>query len=326
MTTVPSAYLGLDIAKATFDAALLQDGRTHHRQFSNTPTGFQQLLGWLRAHLTLPLHAGMEATGVYGEALALFLHQQGVRTSVVNPARIKAFAQSELLRTKTDKTDAALIARFCAKHQPALWAPPPLERRQLQALVRRLQSLETMRQQERNRQELEGADSLVADGLAEHVAHLERQIATLQQQIQTHVQAHPSLCRQVELLQSIPGIGQKTAIRLLAEVPLLGQYRSARQAAAYAGLSPRRRESGSSVRGKTRLSKVGNAAVRRALYLPAVVAMRANPLLREFARRLLLAGKPKMAVVGALMRKLLHQVHGVLKHNRPFDPNYAPAT
>jgi transposase len=326
MTTLGSAYLGLDIAKATFDAALLQDQRTYHRHFANTQDGFAQLQTWLRAHLTLPLHACLEATGCYGEPLALFLHQQGVAVSVVNPLRIKAFAQSELARNKTDKADAALIARFCATQRPPLWTPPPPERRQLQALVRRLQSLEAMRQQERNRQDLEAADSLLAAGLAEHVAHLERQIATLQRQIQSHLQAHSSLCRQVELLQSIPGIGQKTAIRLLAEVPLLGQYRSARQAAAYAGLSPRRRESGSSVRGKTRLSKVGNAAVRRALYLPAVVAMRANPLLREFAQRLLLAGKPKMAVVGALMRKLLHQAHGVLKHNRPFDPNYAPAT
>jgi transposase len=280
----------------------------------------------LRARLTLPLHACLEATGCYGEALALFLHQQGVRVSVVNPARIKAFAQSELLRNKTDKADAALIARFCAAHQPPLWTPPPPERRQLQALVRRLQALQAMRQQECNRLDLEVSGSLIGSGVTEHIRYLEQQLAALKQQIQAHLRAHPSLHQQAELLQSIPGIGETTAIKLLAEVPLLGQYRSARQAAAYAGLSPRQRESGSSVRGKTRLSKVGNAAVRRALYLPAVVALRANPILREFAARLLASGKPKMAVVGAVMRKLLHQAHGVLKHNRPFDPNYVPTT
>jgi len=316
----------LDIAKATFDATLLQDERTYHRHFPNTQDGSTQLHTWLRAHLTLPAHACLEATGCYGEPLALFLHQQGVRVSVVNPLRVKAFAQSELTRNKTDKADAALIARFCATQRPPLWTPPPPERRQLQALVRRLQSLEAMRQQERNRLDVEASGSPIGVSLTEHIAHLEQQIGALQQQMAAHLQAYPSLRRQAELLQSIPGIGEKTAVRLLAEVPLLGQYRSARQAAAYAGLSPRRRESGSSVRGKTRLSKIGNAAVRRALYLPAVVAMRANPLLREFAKRLLAAGKPKMAVVGALMRKLLHQAHGVLKHNRPFDPNYAPAT
>jgi len=326
MTTASFAYLGLDIAKAKFDAALRQDGRTHHHLFANTQVGFAQLLVWLRARVTVPLHACMEATGCYGEALALFLHQQGVRVSVVNPARIKAFAQSELLRNKTDKADAALIARFCAAHQPPLWIPPPPERRQLQALVRRLQALQAMRQQERNRLDLEAAGSLIGSGLHEHIAYLERQMAALEQQIQAHMRAHSSLRQQAELLQSIPGIGERTAIKLLAEVPLLGQYRSARQAAAYAGLSPRQRESGSSVRGKTRLSKVGNAAVRRALYLPAVVAVRANPILREFAARLLAAGKPKMAVIGAVMRKLLHQAHGVLKHNCPFDPNYAATT
>ena len=326
MANTTQASLGLDVAKAKFDAALLQDSRTHHRQFSNTVTGFTALQRWLRGLATLPLHACLEATGSYGEALALFLHQQGVAVSVVNPARIKAFAKSELLRTKTDKVDAALIARFCAAHQPPVWTPPPPERRQLQALVRRIDSLKAMRQQECNRLDLEAADSPLRVSLTEHLAHLEQQIATLQQQVSTHIQAHPTLCHQAQLLQSIPGIGATTAHKLLAEVPLLGQYRSARQAAAYAGLSPRQRESGSSVRGKTRLSKVGNATVRRALYLPAVVALRANPILREFATRLLAAGKPKMAVVGAVMRKLLHQAHGVLKNNKPFDPNYAPAS
>jgi transposase len=274
----------------------------------------------------LPIHACLEATGRYGEPLALFLHQQGVRVSVVNPARIQAFAHSELLRTKTDRVDAALIARFCVAHQPPLWTPPPPERRHLQALVRRLEALKAMRQQEHNRLDLESTDSPLRASLTEHIAHLDQQLATLQQQQRDCLQAHPLLRQQAQLLQSIPGIGETTAVKLLAEVPLLGQYRSARQAAAYAGLSPRQRESGSSVRGKTRLSKVGNAAVRRALYLPAVVALRANPLLREFAARLLAAGKPKMAVVGAVMRKLLHQAHGVLKHNRPFDPHYASAT
>lgn len=324
MTTPALAHLGLDVAKAKFDAALFQDGRTYHHQFPNTATGFSALQQWLRGRATLPVHACLEATGSYGNALALFLHQQGLRVSVVNPAQIKAFAHSELLRTKTDRVDAALIARFCAAHQPLVWTPPPPEHRQLQALVRRVDALKAMRQQERNRLELEAADSPLRASLTEHLTHLESQIATLQQQVRAHVQAHPTLHHPAQLLQSIPGIGETTAHKLLAEVPLLGQYRSARQAAAYAGLSPRQRESGSSVRGKTRLSKVGNAAVRRALYLPAVVALKANPLLRVFAQRLLAAGKPKMAVVGAVMRKLLHQAHGVLKHNRPFDPNYAP--
>lgn len=324
MTTALQAHLGLDIAKSKFDAALLQDGRTRHHQFANTAEGFQALRTWLGDRATLPLHACLEATGIYGEALAVFLHQQGMRVSVVNPARIKAFAQSELLRTKTDKTDAALIARFSLAHQPPVWTPPPPEQRQLQALVRRVTALQSMRQQERNRADLETTDSLILASLTDHLAHLDQQLRQLQQQLRAHLRSHARLLQQAELLQSIPGIGETTAVKLLAEVPQLGQYRSARQAAAYAGLSPRQRQSGSSVSGRTHLSKVGNAAVRRALYLPAVVALRANPILRAFATRLLAAGKPKMSVIGAVMRKLLHQAHGVLKHNRPFDPNYAP--
>jgi len=108
MTTASFASLGLDIAKAKFDAALLQDGHTHPRSFPNTADGFTALQQWIGDWATLPIRACMEATGVYGEALALFLHQQGVTVSVVNPSRIKAFAQNELLRTKTDSGDAVL--------------------------------------------------------------------------------------------------------------------------------------------------------------------------------------------------------------------------
>jgi transposase len=319
MTT--QAYLGIDIAKRSFDAVLLQEGRTRHRQFANTTVGFQQLHAWLRDHTTV--HAGLEATSRYGDALALFLYQHGVRVSVINPARTHAFAKSELARTKTDKADAALIARFVAAHQPPAWTPPPPEQRQLQALVRRLDALQAMRQAERNRWDLEDAASVLAESLQAHLAHLDQQIQQLQQRLRQHLRAHPALQQRCALLQSIPGIGECTALKLLAELP---QCRSARQAAAHAGLSPRQRESGSSVHGKTRLSKTGNARLRKALYLPAVVAMRYNPLLREFAQRLVGRGKPKMAVVGAVMRKLLHQAHGVLKHGQPFDPNYAPAS
>jgi transposase len=316
--------LGLDVAKRSFDAALLLDnGRYRHRQFTNSPIGFAQLAAWLRQHAPGPLHAGLEATGTYGNALALFLHQQGLRVSVINPTRIHAFAQSELSRNKTDPLDAALIARFVATQQPPPWTPPPPEQRQLQALVRRVEALQAMRQQERNRLDLEASDSLVADSLREHLVHLDAQWRALQRHLREHVRTHPGLQHQNELLQSIPGIGETTALKLLAEMSDLAQWSSARQAVAYAGLNPQQRTSGSSVRGRSRLSKIGNARLRRALYLPAVVAMRYNPLLKKFAQRLRERSKPPMVIVGAVMRKLLHQAYGVLKHATPFNPNYA---
>lgn len=211
-------YLGLDIAKRKFDAALLpQPGRCVHQQFSNNPNGFAQLARWLQGHTTGPLHACLEATGTYGDAVALFLHQQGHRVSVVNPARIKAFGKSELSRTKTDKADAALIARFAAAATPRPWTPLAPEQRQLQALVRRLEAVQRMRQQERNRLDLEATDSLVAESLREHLAHLDQQIRQLQQRLRTHVHSHSSLQQQSDLLQSIPGIGATTALHVLAD-------------------------------------------------------------------------------------------------------------
>lgn len=324
MTT--HSYLGIDIAKRSFDVALWQNGQYHHRHFPNTASGFTQLAAWLRPRATAPLHAGLEATSRYGDALALFLYQQGIRVSVINPARTHAFAQSELARTKTDKADAALLARFVASQQPPAWRPPPPAQRQLQELVRRRAALQAMRQQERNRLDLAEPHSLVAESLRAHLAHLDEQLLRLQAQLRQHVRADAALQQGCALLQTIPGIGETTALQLLAELPSPEQCRHARQVAAQAGLCPRQRQSGSSVHGKTRLSKVGNARLRKALYLPAVAAMKYNPPLRAFAGRLLARGKPKMAVVGAVMRKLLHQAHGVLKHQQPFNPNWSHAT
>ncbi len=318
--------LGIDIAKRSFAVALLPaDGRCHHNSFDNTRDGFTQLLAWLRRHATGHIHAALEATGTYGDALALFLHQSGVRISVVNPARIHAFAQSELSRTKTDKTDAALIARFVATQHPPAWTPLPPERRQLQSLVRRLESVQAMRQAEANRLELESADSVVAPSLREHPAHLDGQMEQLCRQIAEHLRAHPSLRQAHELLMSIPGIGALTATKWLAELPNIKALPSARQAAAHAGLTPRYQQSGTSVHRRSRIAKTGNARLRRALYMPAIVAMRANPLLREFADRLRAAGKAPRQIVCAVMRKLLHQAYGVLKHAQPFNPHHALA-
>jgi len=321
MTT--TAFLGIDIAKRKFDAFLQRHQRSYHRQFANTASGFAQLQHWLHQSADGPIHAGMEATSRYGEALALFLHQAGVRMSVINPARIHAFAKSELARNKTDKLDAAVIARFVATQAPAAWTPPALEQRQLQALVRRLDALQAMRQAEQNRLDLEDVDSPIRDSLTQHIGHLDEQLRQLRRDLAGHVRAHPTLQHHSRLLQSIPGIGETTALKLLAELPALAEQRSAREVAAYAGLNPAQRCSGSSVHGRSRLSKIGNPRLRRALYLPAVVAIRCNPLVQPFAQRLCERGKVPMVIVGAAMRKLLHQACGVLKHGQPFDPNYA---
>lgn len=316
--------LGIDIAKVKFNVCLMQlNGKLKHKVFANTAAGFEQLSAWLLRQGSAQVHACLEATGTYGEALSHYLHERGHTVSVMNPAAIKAFAASRLSRTKTDRVDAELIARFCLAQQPPPWTPPAPEVRELQALVRRLESLIEMRVAEENR--LSAGFSVVAvrSSVEEMLAHLKDQIRRTEKLIRKHIDKHPGLKQQSELLDSIPGIAETTAALLLAEVPDIKRYRSARQLAAFAGLVPRERQSGSSVRGRVRLSKIGNARLRKALYFPAITALRCSPFFQQWAAGLRARGKSKMSVIGAVMRKLIHIAYGVLKSGRPFDPELA---
>lgn len=321
---MPLPTLGLDIAKLKFNACLITAaGKLRHKLFPNNHDGFAQLADWLTRHDAAHTHACREATGSYGEALALHLHAAGHAVSVINPAAVKAFAASRLSRTKTDKVDAELIARFCLAQRPAAWSPPAPEVRELQALARRLESLIEMRLMEENRLASGITVEAVRHSVEEHVAYLTEQIRRTEGMIREHINRHPTLRRQRELLDSIPGIGGATAAVLLAEITDIKQYRSARQVAAYAGLVPREWRSGGSVRGRVRLSKVGNARLRRALYFPAITALRCSPFFQRWAEGLRERGKSKMAVIGAAMRKLIHLAYGVLKTGQPFDPEWA---
>jgi transposase len=316
--------LGIDIAKLKFNVCLLQlSGKLKHKVFPNNAAGFAQLQQWLTKQQATRVHACLEATGTYGEALSHYLHERGHTVSVMNPAAIKAFAASRLSRTKTDRVDAELIARFCLAHQPPPWTPPAAEVRELQALVRRLEALMEMRVAEQNRLSAGVPVAAVRSSVEQLLAHLKEQIARTEKLIRKHIDKHPGLKQQSELLDSIPGIAATTAALLLAEVPNFKQYRSARQVAAFAGLVPRERQSGSSVRGRVRLSKIGNARLRKALYFPAITALRCSPFFQQWAAGLRERGKSKMSVIGAVMRKLIHIAYGVLKSGRPFDPELA---
>ena len=206
------AVLGIDIAKAKFDVALQgPDGRVRRKSCANTPAGFRELEAWLGRHGVTHVHACLEATGAYGDALATWLYDAGHRVSVVNPMMIHAFAASQLSRTKTDRTDAALIARFCATQQPSVWTPTPREIRELQALVRRLEALHEMRTQETNRLASGAATTAVERSITTVIETLTDEIAAVQQQIRDHFTQHPGLRSQRDLLTSIPGIGETTA-------------------------------------------------------------------------------------------------------------------
>jgi transposase len=162
----------------------------------------------------------------------------------------------------------------------------------------------------------------VRASVEEHLSYLKQEIKRCEELIRTHINSHPGLKQQSELLDSIPGIAQTTAALLLSEITDITQYRSARQVAAYAGLVPRERQSGTSVRGRTRLSKIGNARLRRALYFPAITALRCSPFFQAWAEGLRQRGKSKMSIICAVMRKLVHLAYGVLKSEQPFDPQW----
>lgn len=321
MSTATPHYLGIDIAKATFQACLLRPSKPQTGQFENSAAGFQKLANWLKKHKAAQVHACLEATGRYGEALAEFLHTAGHTVSVINPNRLKGYARATGARTKTDATDAALLAEFCQRHQPDVWSPPTSARRLLRDLARRRASLVQMRQQERNRLQSGDWPAPVVTSLETVLALLAEQITLIEQAMTATVQADAQLADQQALLESIPGIAALTAGALLGEVDFAA-FDSARQVAAYAGLTPSQHESGTSVHGPAHLSKHGQVPIRRLLFMPALSARQHNPILRAFANGLEARGKAKMAVTCAVMRKLLHLCYGILRSGQPFDPNF----
>jgi transposase len=312
--------LGIDVAKLKFNVCLIrEDGRLKHRVFANTASGFTQLAEWLKKNHVAQVHACLEATNTYSEALATYLFDNGQEVSLVNPAATKAYAGAQLSRTKTDRVDAELIARFCLTQKPQLWKPAAAEVRELQALVRRLDSLIEMHTMESNRLSSGLSTPEVRDSIEHLINHLEEQIKRTEKLIRKQINNHPQLKAERDLLLSIPGLGEATIARLMSEINFQ-RYESARQVAAFAGLVPRLHESGKSVRGRARLSKMGTPRIRRALYFPAITALRCNPVIKAWANELRERGKCKMQIIGAVMRKLIHLAFGVLKSGKPYDP------
>lgn len=321
---VVTSWIGIDVSKDTLDVCLLRaTGKEKHKQFSNDASGHAKLLRWVQ-HLAGQevCHFCLESTGSYSTAVAHFLAEAEQRVSIANPARIKYAGLAQGAGNKTDKADARLIADYCRKENPTLWRAATPEVRLLVALVRRRHSVQELVVQEQNRLSAPGLPAQVRTSLKKMIRVLEREVQHLQQQIKAHIEKHPGLKADKELLLSIPGIGETTAHELLGEMPDVRQFASSQAMAAYAGLCPREHSSGTSVRKRSRLSKTGNAHLRKALYFPAVSAMRCNPLVRAHYERLRENGKGKMVALGAAMRKLLMICCGVLKSQQKFDPNW----
>lgn len=320
--------LGIDVGKLTCVAHLLCTDESHsahrqHLEFSNNAAGFKKLRSWL-GKLRAPtggLHVVMEATGGYEQSLAEECHTWAARTSVLNPAQIKHFARSQLRRAKTDTVDAAILAQYGQLHRPAPWQPLHPRIKELRALLRRRTQLIGMRTAETNRLQ-QTRDSWTQQSLRGHLAFLNTQIKTLEQQLRTLVKSDSGLKAQVELLTSIRGFGTHTACVLLGELGDISRYQSARQWAAHAGLTPAPHQSGQHT-GHAAISRIGSAPLRSALYLPALTALRHLPQLQIFAQRLRDKGRATKQILCAIMRRLLHWAYGVLKHQKPFDGTIA---
>lgn len=312
--------LGIDVGKTKLYVALLvnADTKAKRKIVSNDPAGHQALSEWLTRRQQPQVHVCLEATSTYGHAVARHLYDQGHRVTIANPKQIKAYGESRLNRTKTDRADALLIAQFCAERRPSTWTPPSAEVEKLQSFSRRIEALNQMLGQEQNR--LETAQTHLHDDITHHIDFLKQQRKALLEQIQDHIDQHPGLQQQRDQIASIPGIGEQSAAVILAEIGDLSVFNSARQLAAYAGLTPREHSSGTSIRKKTRLCKIGNARLRKALFMPALASIRYNTVIQAFRQRLVEAGKKKMLIVGAIMHKLLRIIFGVLKSGEPFDP------
>ena len=303
-------YVGADVAKDQIELAAT--GLALARSITNDPAGLSALVKALRRS-DRPVHVLCEATGCYHRGLVAALLEAGLAVSVLNPRCVRDFARAQNRLAKTDKIDAATLAGFGAKFQPAPTAAPHPDRQHLQELVTRRAQLVEDRVRESNRLEAAaGPDSRAS--LRLHLRHLDGQIDKLDAKIAARVEASPLLRPLVARLVEVQGVGRITATALLAALPELGSL-GKNQIAALAGLAPFNRDSGAS-RG-IRSIHGGRLAVRQALYMAALCGARSNPVLRPFYLRLRAAGKPAKLALVATMRKLLIHLNSISKPSSP---------
>lgn len=317
------AILGVDIAKAKFDVCLKVSGKEKHKVFQNTQTGFESCFSWAEKHGVSSLWICLEATSWYGESLAEFFYNKGHKVSCVNPSRTKAFIKSKGLRVKTDKADAKAIAEFCEVQKPALWNPQSAEYRTLRDLYRGLLGIKETQQIYKNRLENERLDPLMRQILIDILKTVENKIKETEKLIKQTIDKNNEIKNKFERLSNIKGVGWITALAILVEMPDVEQFENARQYAAFVGLTPNQQQSGSSLNKRGRICKIGNKALRKALYMPAICMMSSNEVFSKFANKLRERGKCGKLIVVAIMRKFIHVCYGILKTGEEFNPSLA---
>lgn len=318
-------FIGIDISKINFNVSILKHKSYSDHQFKNNELGFKAFVKEVLKFKSNSVFC-LESTGIYSLGLAKFLHQKKLTTILVNPIKTHAFAKMEMARSKTDKADAQSIARFCkhlfdtdqiTKH---LFQPQSEAFEGLRGLVVRLEQISSSKTQEKNH--LEAAQNkAVIRSIKVSLRHVEQQRINVEDEIKRLITSDIQLSEQMGLLISIPGIGDKTAWRILAYLGDISMFSNSKKVTSYAGLNPRIEQSGSSLN-KSRLSKMGHKRLRKSMFMPALVAIKYHPKMVEMYQRLQERGKPKKVAIAAVMRKLLVISYGVLKSGKKYDLNY----
>lgn len=311
---------GLEVSAR--ELVVVVDGKKAQR-FANTLAGHRQLLATLTRG-GKRVRVVLEATGLYGMDVALLLSAaESVEVMVANPRAVRDFARAMMRRSKTDPLDARVLWEFAVRMPFSAWQRPSENRLALWAIARRLKTLTELCVAEKNRLHAAGISSVtpasVRRDIARNLQSQQRAMKQLRQQARKHLAAEAELQQQYQLLLTVRGIAENSAIQILGELAMLPEDRDVRQWVAYAGLDPREYSSGESVRQRTRISKAGNHHLRQALYMPALVAIRWEPHLRGFYLHLLQRGKRKKQALLAVARKLLHAIYGMFRTNCPYN-------
>lgn len=318
------AMCGVDVSMKWLDANCARpNGQIETGRFDNTAKGHRQLLGWASKRKA-QVRVVMEATGTYGLAFALAaVESKRVEVMVANPRAVKDFAGALLQRSRTDATSAEVLRQYGERMEFVPYVPPPKSHLELSSISRRIAQLVKMRAKEKNRVHACAATPTaalaVAEDLHENIEALEARVQSLETKARELIASDQKLEEAYGHLCSIKGVAQTSAIAILGEVMLLPASMSVRQWVAHAGLDPRTEQSGISVNRPARISKIGSVHLRRALYMPAVVAREHEPHVRHFADKLAARGKPPLVVYVAIMRKLLHSIHAMLRTGTDFD-------
>jgi len=321
--TQATVFCGVDVSAATLAVAVLQqDQPLEQCEFANSASGHKALVAWLRKRKAA-VRVSLEATGIYSLDLALALDAaDGIEVAVLNPKVVNRFAQT-LRRSKTDSADAQALAEYSRRMPFVAWRAPEREGLRLRTISRHIAGLTVEHTRESNRlHAVRGSAAtprcVVAD-LKRSLASLERRMVRLRREAVTLVQADDAMRQRFELLTGIPGIAEISALQLLGELAPLSPEMSVRQWVAHSGLDPAHEVSGSSVHKRSRISRAGNRHLRRALYMPALVAVRRDPHLKAFYSALVSRHKAKMQALIAVARKLLHAIYGIFKSQTPYD-------